>query len=59
MMVHIDHVLAYCIDKELFKAIDYFREQLRVLIEHRGKESKRILLAKQPAEEKGPLEGMA
>ncbi len=25
--------LAYCIDKELYKAIDYLREQVRVLVE--------------------------
>jgi hypothetical protein len=36
--------LSYCIDKELYKAIDYLREQVRILIEHQGKENKRILL---------------
>ena len=36
--------LAYCIDKELYKAIDYLREQVRVLIEHQEKRDKRILL---------------
>ena len=36
--------LSYCIDKELYKAIDYLREQVRVLIEHQEKENKRILL---------------
>ena len=36
--------LAYCIDKELYKAIDYLREQVRVLIEQQEKENKRILL---------------
>ena len=36
--------LAYCIDKELYKAIDYLREQVRVLIEHQEKQDKRILL---------------
>jgi hypothetical protein len=36
--------LAYCIDKELYKAIDYLREQVRVLVEHEEKENKRILL---------------
>ena len=36
--------LAYCIDKELYHAIDYLREQVRVLIEHQEKENKRILL---------------
>ena len=25
--------LAYCIDKELYKAIDYLQEQVRVLLE--------------------------
>jgi len=37
--------LAYCIDKELYKAIDYLREQVRVLLEHQEKENKRILLS--------------
>jgi len=36
--------LAYCIDKELYKAIDYLREQVRVLVEHQEKQHKRILL---------------
>jgi len=36
--------LAYCIDKELYKAIDYLREQVCVLIEHQEKLDKRILL---------------
>ena len=36
--------LAYCIDKELYKAIDYLRKQVRVLVEHQEKENKRILL---------------
>jgi len=36
--------LAYCIDKELYVAIDYLREQVRVLMEHQEKENKRILL---------------
>ena len=36
--------LAYCIDKELYKAIDYLREQVRVLVEHQEKENKWILL---------------
>ncbi len=36
--------LSYCIDKELYKAIDYLREQVRVLVEHQEKENKRILL---------------
>ena len=36
--------LAYCIDKELYKAIDYLREQVRVLIEQQETENKRILL---------------
>ena len=36
--------LAYCIDKELYKAIDYLREQVRVLVEHQEKQNKRIIL---------------
>ncbi len=36
--------LAYCIDKELYKAIDYLREQIRVLVEQQEKQNKRILL---------------
>lgn len=35
--------LAYCVDKELYKAIDYLREQVRVLIEQQEKD-RRILL---------------
>ena len=30
--------LAYCIDEELYKAIDYLREQVRVLVEHQEKQ---------------------
>ena len=36
--------LACCIDKELYKAIDYLREQVRVLVEHQEKQDKRIRL---------------
>ncbi|MHC4123840.1 MAG: integrase core domain-containing protein [Planctomycetota bacterium] len=36
--------LAYCIDKELYKAIDYLKEQVKVLIEQQEKQNKRILL---------------
>ena len=36
--------LAYCIDKELYNAIDYLKEQARVLIEQQEKQNKRILL---------------
>ena len=36
--------LSYCIDKELYKAIDYLREQARVLVEHQEKQNKRIIL---------------
>jgi len=36
--------LAYCIDKELYKAIDYLREQVRVLVEQQEKQKRRILL---------------
>ena len=36
--------IAYCVDKELYKAIDYLREQVRVLVEHQAKQDKRIIL---------------
>jgi len=36
--------LAYCINKELYKAIDYLREQVRVLVGQQEKQNKRILL---------------
>jgi len=36
--------LAYCIDKELYQAIDYLREQVRVLVEHQEKQDQRIQL---------------
>jgi len=36
--------LAYCIDKELYKALDYLREQVRVLVEYQEKQDKRIRL---------------
>ncbi|AQT69824.1 putative transposase OrfB [Anaerohalosphaera lusitana] len=36
--------LAYCIDKELYHAIDYLKEQVRVLVEQQEKQNKRILL---------------
>jgi len=36
--------IAYCIDKELYKAIDYLREQVRVLVEYQEKQNKRIML---------------
>ena len=36
--------LAYCIDKELYKAIDCLREQVRVLVEHQENQHKRIRL---------------
>ena len=36
--------LAYCIDKELYQAIDYLREQVRVLVEYQEKQDKRIRL---------------
>ena len=39
--------LSYCIDKELYKAIDYLKEQVRVLIEQQEKKNKRILLTNQ------------
>ncbi|MHC5156315.1 MAG: integrase core domain-containing protein [Planctomycetota bacterium] len=36
--------IAYCIDKELYRAIDYLKEQVRVLVELQEKQNKRILL---------------
>jgi hypothetical protein len=36
--------IAYCVDKELYKAIDYLREQVRVLVEQQEKGNKRIVL---------------
>ena len=36
--------LAYCIDNELYKAIDYLREQVRVLVEHQETQGNRIRL---------------
>lgn len=36
--------LAYCIDKELYRVIDYLREQVRVLLEYQEKQDKRIRL---------------
>ncbi len=36
--------LAYCIDKELYKAIDYLREQVRVLVEQQETQGNRIRL---------------
>jgi len=37
--------LAYCIDKELYQAIDYLREQVRVLVEHQVEQDQRIRLS--------------
>ena len=36
--------IAYCIDKELYKAIEYLKTQVEVLIEDQEKQNKRILL---------------
>lgn len=36
--------VAYCIDKELYKPIDYLLEQVHVLVEQQEKQNKRILL---------------
>ena len=36
--------LAYCLDKELYKAIDYLKEQVRVLVEHQENQGNRIRL---------------
>lgn len=35
---------AYCIDKELYKTIEYLKTQMEVLIEQQEKQNKRILL---------------
>ena len=42
---HTSTSLAYCVDKELYKTIDYLREQVRVLLEQQEKQNKRILLS--------------
>jgi hypothetical protein len=34
--------LAYCIDKELYDAIEYLKEQVQVLLEQQQKQNKRI-----------------
>lgn len=39
--------IAYCIDKELYKAIEYLKTQVEVLIEQQEKQNKRILLTNQ------------
>jgi hypothetical protein len=39
--------LAYCIDKELYDAIEYLKEQVRVLLEQQQKQNKRIRLTPQ------------
>ena len=44
MQITLATYLAYCIDKELCKAIDYLKEQVRLLIEQQEKQNKRILL---------------
>jgi len=36
--------IAYCVHKQLYKAIDYLREQVRVLVEQQEKQNKRIML---------------
>ena len=36
--------IAYCINKELYKAIEYLKAQVAVLIEQQEKQNKRILL---------------
>ena len=36
--------IAYCIDKELYKAIEYLKTQVEVLLEQQEKQNKRILL---------------
>lgn len=36
--------IAYCINKELYKAIEYLKAQVEVLVEQQKKQNKRILL---------------
>jgi hypothetical protein len=38
--------LAYCIDKELYDAIEYLKEQVQVLLEQQQKQNKRIRLTR-------------
>ena len=45
--------LAYCIDKELYKASDYLREQVRVLVEHHGESGQSYSADQQTADEGG------
>ena len=44
-MITIAACVAYCIDKELYRAIDYLRAQLEVLLEEQQKQNKRISLS--------------
>lgn len=44
LLITLATYLAYCIDKELYKAIDYLKTQIEVLLEERQKQNKRILL---------------
>jgi len=37
--------LSYCVDKELYKAIDYLKEHVRILLEQQERQNKRILLS--------------
>ena len=39
MWITLATCLACCIDKEVYKAIDYLREQVRVLVEHQEKQN--------------------
>jgi len=49
--------LAHCIDEELCKAIDYLREQVRVLIENQERQHKRILLTNDQQMRVGGVQG--
>ncbi len=40
--------IAYCIDKELYKSIDYLREQVRVLVEHQKDPSENVNVVDDP-----------
>ena len=45
LWITLDTCLSYCIDKKLYKTIDYLREQVRVLVEHQEKQDERIRLS--------------
>ena len=44
LWITLANCIAYCINKELYKAIEYLKTQVEVLIEQQEKQNKRILL---------------